>query len=244
MKWSDLKFSVFDTETTGFDKDSDRVVAFARLDTGMQFHDSLKLEYYSLVNPGRRIPPEASAIHHITDRMVAKERSLEEVLADALWPEGGTNDCMVAHNAAFDLQFLPRPKKPVLCTWRLARKLWPEMESHSNQYLRYFFNLDVDLGTLSAHHALADVRVTAKIFLHAMSVLQSRAKDPENLDVAALEEWLNKPMMLGTCRFGNKHYGRKWAEVPKSYPEWMKREVKDMDMDTRYTVDKLLGIVS
>lgn len=58
--------------------------------------------YEGLEDPGRPIPPESTAIHGITDAMVAGHRLDEDAVGEIL---RGT--CLViAHNAAFDRTFL------------------------------------------------------------------------------------------------------------------------------------------
>ena len=54
----------FDLETTGVDPDNDRIVqiALVRVEPG-----GARRTFTSLVNPGRPIPPQATAVHHITD---------------------------------------------------------------------------------------------------------------------------------------------------------------------------------
>ncbi len=63
----------YDTETTGIQPANDRVIEIAAYDPldGRQF--------VQLVNPGRPIPAEATAIHHITNEMVAEAPSFAEV---------------------------------------------------------------------------------------------------------------------------------------------------------------------
>jgi len=93
---------VLDTETTGTDTESDLIVELGLVafdfvpSTGeivriTGVHDSLE-------DPGVPIPPEVTAIHGITDEMVAGRRidetAVAAFVAGAQW--------IVAHNAAFD----------------------------------------------------------------------------------------------------------------------------------------------
>jgi exodeoxyribonuclease X len=230
-----LTYLVVDTETTGLDPSADKVVSIAgvwvRAGSG-----ELRRERF-LVDPGIPIPPEASAIHHIVDRHVAGAPSLAEVLPAF---QRDDFDAYVAHNAAFDFSFLPRNKRPVLCTLRLARKLWPGLTRYSNQYLRYFLQLEVpEAEGLPAHEALADALVTGRLLLRELAWIQDHPLDGVET-LADLVAWAQAPNLLTTCHFGSKHRGRSWAEVPRDYLQWMKREVKDMDPDLRHTVDHYL----
>ena len=58
----------FDTETTGKNPDTDKVVSFSAIEMDENFEviDELSL----LINPGIPIPAEATAVHGITDEMV------------------------------------------------------------------------------------------------------------------------------------------------------------------------------
>lgn len=89
-----------DTETTGLNRDgSDRIVEIAIVDAaGSPLMDTL-------INPGRRIPPEASRVHGITAGMVASAPRIEDIenkLLDII-----SDKRLVIYNAAYDLPFLP-----------------------------------------------------------------------------------------------------------------------------------------
>lgn len=135
------RYLVLDTETTGLDPENDRVVEIAAT---LVAPEGVSVVVDQLVHPRRSIPPNAIAVHHITDSMVASSPTLEEVWATHVLPLLSTVDGIVAHNAAFDRPFLPPTDKPWICTLRLARHMWPEAPGHSNQVLRYWLGLDVD----------------------------------------------------------------------------------------------------
>lgn len=239
MTIQDLTYLVMDTETTGLDPLSCRVVSvagvWAKPGAGLGRRESF------LVDPGIPIPPEASAVHHIVDRHVQGAPLLAEVLPAF---QGADFDLYAAHNAAFDFGFLPTAGRPVLCTLRLAKKLWPGLPKYSNQYLRYALKLEVpEAEGLPAHEALADALVTARLLLHQLEVIHTQAVDgiPPLLTVQDLVEWANAPSLLAICQFGNKHRGLPWNRVPKDYLQWMRREVRDMDADLRYTVEYYLA---
>ena len=62
------EFVVFDTETTGVSASKDRIVELAAI----RFVDGVPTEVFeTFINPQREISPEASAINHITNEMVA-----------------------------------------------------------------------------------------------------------------------------------------------------------------------------
>ncbi|RYF29886.1 MAG: DNA polymerase III subunit epsilon, partial [Cytophagaceae bacterium] len=164
----------------------------------------------TFVNPGIPIPALASAIHHIVDCDVAD--------APAKMPYGiklPDRDCYVAHNAAFDSSFLPRlAREQWLCTMRLAKRVRPEMETYTNQYLRYALGLSIDLpaGALP-HRALPDALVTAAVLRHLLQNLPEGSP----ATVQELVQWCAEPLLLKKCNFGNKHRGKLWSEVPIDY---------------------------
>lgn len=91
-----------DTETTGFEV-NDVVIEVAVLDTDGS------LIFHSLVKPVKPIPPQASAIHGITDEMVAFAPSWQQV-----WPEfvrAVAGRVAGFYNAEFDLRLLEQSCK-------------------------------------------------------------------------------------------------------------------------------------
>lgn len=121
----------------------------------------------SLVRPGRPIPPDASAVHGITDAMVADAPAPAEA-ARAL-REGCEGALLVLHNASFDLPFLHAMMRgagiaplwnPVLDTLGLARGLFGP-GSNSLGMLA----MKLGLPKEASHRALGDARTTARVAL-------------------------------------------------------------------------------
>lgn len=172
-----------------------------------------------LTNPGRLIPVEAMAVHHIRDQEVA----------DAPPPSAGFEklmdsvDVFCAHNAAFERAFFAGGETPWICTYRCGLRVWPDAPSHSNQGLRYFLGLELDERAMPPHRAGPDAYVTA----HILSALLG-AKP-----TADLIKWTSEPALLVKCGFG-KHRGQKWADVPSDYLDWLLRQ-KDMGEDIHHT---------
>lgn len=234
----DATFISLDTETTGLDPSVDQVVEVAAVWTSLA--GGITRTWSSLVNPGRPIPASASAVHHLVDEDVADAPKLEVALGEL---KRGDFQAVACHNAAFDTAFIPF-EVPVLCTMRLAQRLWPELESHKNQFLRYHLKLNCpEVKGLAAHRAEVDALVTAKLLIFELEEVLRRAKDPGAGTVEGLVEWVNKPLLLHKCNFG-KHRGSLWSEIPKDYLAWMNspKGITDMSADTRYTVQVYLGL--
>lgn len=240
-------FRVMDTETTGTDKDA-QVVEVAWADVRILDGKPLVTnQFTSLVDPGVPIPPEASAIHHITDGDVRGKPKLGKIMKE--WeprPMPGGKDplstVLVAHNAEFDSRFISWPQ-PWLCTMRMAKRLLDEQttSSYSNQYLRYLLQIKpLHIGPLlgGAHRAAYDVAVTAGLLVHLLGAYGDVAS-PEDVapSLDGFLEEMSQPIRQVVCHFGNKHRGELWAAVPFSYLEWMRKNVTDLDQDTQHTVD-------
>lgn len=230
------KLIFFDTETTG-NTEKDFLCQLA-----------YKVEnetFVSLYKPPIKIPPEASAVHHISNKMVANKPSLKESsdLPKIKKLFEDKDSIMVAHNTPFDLAILNQegivPQR-FICTLRVARYLDKEekIERYNLQYLRYLLDLDIDAV---AHDAMGDVLVLEKLFER----LKNKIKAEENLDdekaIEKMIEISSHPSLLHSFNFG-KHTGKKIEEVLKvdrRYLEWLlaqKLESDQIEDDWIYTL--------
>lgn len=224
---------VIDTETTGVDHETDRVVELAFMQLP-ENKEQPPLYYNTFINPGIPIPPTASAVHHIVDADVADAPVLNNVL-DQIAEQHGDADVYVAHNAQFDRSFLSAYQdKPWICTYRLARHLWPDAPGHSNQVLRYWLELPICLPKDSPmHRALPDAIVTGQLFRREMREIKQRGMNLSTpSDIAA---YADGPILLPRIPFG-KHRDTPWNELPLDYLRWMQRQ-SDWDADVQYTLN-------
>ena len=154
---------IFDVETTGIDPKEHRVVEIAAFD----LHSDNRIERVGahLVNPGRTIPPEASALHHLIDADTAGAQYFDWVWASYLF------DAPVyyaAHNCEFEQGYIPTPEGTQwICAQKCALRAWPDAPAHSNQALRYWIGLDRASGfdrqlAAPAHRAEPSPRCSAK----------------------------------------------------------------------------------
>ncbi|BET96488.1 exodeoxyribonuclease X [Xenorhabdus sp. TCT-1] len=215
-------YRVVDTETCDMDSG---IVEIASIDIVDNIINYIEKQSH-FVDPLKPISIGAMAVHHITDEMVTGFPSITDVIDKY---KGA--DFLVAHNAAFDSRMMPEMDAPFLCTLKLARRLWPDMESHSNQYLRYALKLDVFVPDgLHAHRALYDCIVTAALFKRIKD--ESGWTDNEMLDIS------NQPSLLHRFKFG-KHKGMTFEEVKKdnpSYFAWLLKQ-PDIDPDIEFTIN-------
>ena len=242
------KLIFFDTETTG-NTEKDFLVQIA--------YKSGDENFTGLYKPPIKIPPEASAIHHITNKMLENKptfkESTDQPKIKKLFED--TSSVVVAHNAPFDLTIIKKediePKK-FICTLRLSRHLDPEekIERYNLQYLRYFLDLDVEA---QAHDAMGDVLVLEKLFERLKKKMEEEiAPTPEGVGVTT-ESVVNKmveisshPSLFHTFKFG-KHNGKRIEEVmqtDRGYLEWLleqKLNGDGIDEDWIYTLKHYLG---
>jgi len=180
-----------------------------------------------LINPGRPISPETMAVHHILDADVAGAPFWKDAAPDALRPEGGVA-ALAAHRASFEQRYCT-PKlagpAPWICTWKCALRLWPHLQSFSNQMLRYQRmpqGLVHQLG-LPAHRALPDAYVTA----HHLR---------DMLNVASLEQlltWSEQPGLLPRVPTG-AHRGKAWDQLDG---DALLTLAKDRDVNLRFSAE-------
>lgn len=161
---------VLDTETTGLDPvTGDRIVEIGAVEivnflpTNRHFHVYL--------NPERSMPPDAFAVHGLSDEFLRDKPRFHAVAADFLAFIG--DDPLVIHNAAFDIRFLNaelmRAGHPellfsrVIDTLGLARDRLPPGASASLDALCQRFG--VDNSGRDLHGALLDSRLLAEVYL-------------------------------------------------------------------------------
>lgn len=176
-----------------------------------------------LCNPGRPIPAEAMAVHHITDAMVADATGDLSVL--------GTPDYFAAHAADYERQFF-KTEIPFICTYKVALRLWPEAAQHNLQFLRYHLDLIVNAELCQPpHRAGPDAYLCAK--------LMERIIAEDRVTIDDMVRWSNGPALLPRINFG-KHKGAKWDAVPLEYLEWIVHK-SDLDRDVKANAKLHLG---
>ncbi len=239
-----MEIIFFDTETTG-NEPKDFLCQIAWKKAG---EAEMKA---GLFKPPFLVPPEASAIHHISNKMLADKPAFKESPqwseVKELFEQGDV--IVVAHNAKFDLGMLKKedivPKKHI-CTLRVARAMDPEskLSGYRLQYLRYALDLDVDEAA-AAHSADGDVLVLEKLFERLLAKMEEKFGTREK----AIAEMINissLPSLIKTFAFG-KHIGKTVAAVAKESPdylEWLLKQKLENPADEEdwiYTLKVALG---
>jgi DNA polymerase III epsilon subunit-like protein len=229
-------FVFLDTETTGTGP-GDRLCQLA-------FKTSDET-YNALFNPGRKIPAEASAVTHITNKMVADKPAFKEspdyLRIKELLEDPST--IMICHNAQFDNGMLEREGiKPnaYICSLKVVRYLDKEMKfsQYKLQYLRYFLELEVEAA---AHDALGDVLVLEKFFEYVYEEMLKECGGDEEATIQKMLEVSTNPSLLSIFSFG-KYAGKKISDVASQDPgylEWLlnqKLQNPDGEEDWIYTL--------
>jgi DNA polymerase III subunit epsilon len=158
------EFTVFDTETTGLDPLSDRVIELAAVRVR---GDEKLAEFHSLINPGRPVSEGAFRVNGISDAMLAGAPRMEAVIPEfTRFIEGS---CLCSYNAPFDMGFMVNeyrragfefPKHlPVIDVLAMARRILP-LERHALWYV----SQSLGIGNGQEHRALADVELTLGVF--------------------------------------------------------------------------------
>lgn len=228
---------VVDLETTGFEPPEHAVVEVGWCDLVARARDlvggpaqwAVEGGSYMFVNPGRPIPPDTSAIHHIVDEDVARASRWPEAVVDVLSPTEPAIAVLAAHSAKFERQFLTDEMTgglPWVCTYKAALRLWPEAPLHSNQGLRYWRRpegLDRTVASM-AHRAFPDAYVTA---FHLRDLLDRAPLDD-------LIRWSTEPALQVRCHIGKVWRGEKWTDVDSGFLWWVAE--RDFDEDVLFTV--------
>ncbi len=160
---------VWDTETTGImPGDGHRIVEIGaieldgRVPTGRSFHTYL--------DPCRMMPKDAEGVHGLSTAFLTGQPVFEAVIDDFLAFIGDAP--LVAHNAAFDMEFLnfelrrarmvTIPATRAICTLELSRKKHPgakhTLDALCNRY-------GVDLSARAKHGALIDAELLARVYI-------------------------------------------------------------------------------
>lgn len=200
----------FDTETTGVNPQKDLIIEIAAYDP------EGNREFVSFVNPGCPIPPDATAIHKITDEMVQDAPSFAEV-GEQFREFCGQHAVLIAHNNdRFDKLFLHEEANRHRLEWpkswlyfdtlNWARRYRPDLPRHSLQFLRDLYGIPAN----NAHRALDDVLVLHKVF----SLMT------DDLTTEQLVDLLLNPRKTSHMPFG-KYRGKPLEQVPQDYFKWL-----------------------
>lgn len=182
-----VKAAILDTETTGTNPLTDKIIELGIViveycpETGQVYR---VLETFDeLEYPGMPIPPESTAIHHITDGMVQgkkiNDEAVETLMADV--------SLVIAHNAFFDRGFVESrlplfKKKSWACSYAQVPWKAEGMGSSGLEFLAYRFGFHY-----AGHRASIDCHALLEVLqselpvsgTKVMKVLLEKARLPK-----------------------------------------------------------------
>jgi len=247
--------TILDVETTGTNTRRDHIVQFAASSVTPSGEVTHINEF---INPEMPIPPEVTAIHHITDSDVKDKPTFREharLLADTL-----TGHDFAAYNHRFDRDVLTAeferagvPSPFVNAIWIDPYKIWLHLEPRklANAVERFWgerpdetelHRADVDVD-LAARALVGQLRQHAGTDLVATSVRalaeNTAPRDPDWLDAEGKIRWRG-----GTARLGfGKHLDVPLQEVLESdrkYLEWMAGDRSSFPGDVKTIISLVL----
>ena len=219
---------VIDTETTGLDPELGAEIVECAFRLGLRDGSETKLWR---VKPMRPIPPEAIAIHGITNEMTEKWPSFGEI-ADEVAKWVRWSSCIIGYNPDYDIKMIDveliragihvKWPKVILC----AKRLWDIHRPRPPRDLQAAYQQFVDpSGFEGAHGALKDARATAQVFnaqLEAFGLKQAFFEDldPERMSWWGLSNHVVWKDHVLICNFG-KNAGTPFHELEYGMLRWI-----------------------
>ncbi|MGE5432570.1 MAG: exonuclease domain-containing protein [Syntrophomonadaceae bacterium] len=175
IPFENAEFCVVDVETTGMSPSSCRII-----EVGMVRIRKLKVveTYQTFVNPGMEIPYFITTLTGISNSDVYDAPYFDEIANQV--KEFIGDSILIGHNLQFDISFLRRAfedcgngerfSNPLLCTLKLARKMYPELSSKSlGSVVKH-----LKIRNKNVHRALSDATATAKVILKMIKELKAK----------------------------------------------------------------------
>jgi DNA polymerase-3 subunit epsilon len=223
--------TVFDLESTGTNPDTDRVI---QIGVTKHYPDKDPVPYTTYVNPGMPIPPESTAVHHITDAMVKDAPSFKAVGMELAF-RAFVNTDYVGYNVLYDLRLFRSECRRAEIAWDWERdkalvvdahRLYQIIEPRSltAAYVRFVKKSPEAI----AHHAGHDVVMTEEVLWHQLHEFPGIPRHVTELsdycfpvrpgfaDRSGKFKWQNGVL----CFAFGKWNGRPVADYTK-YLEWM-----------------------
>lgn len=213
-----MKAIIFDTETTGIDNPEIIEAAWIPFAIGDGMESNCRDEFCQRYRPTGVISWGAMATHHIhpDDLVMESLKSSDFALPDGV-------KYIIGHNVDFDWKAAGQPDVKRICTLALSRKLYQEMDSHSQSAMMYrIFGSHARDMLKNAHAALDDVRNCKKLLCVLIAELKGRfGTEVRNLDhLWRISESARIPSVMP---FG-KHKGLPIKDVPNDYIQWLLKQ--------------------
>lgn len=201
---------ILDTETT--DKVEGEVIELAH--ASFDIAAGVGTPWVGRYAPKKNTTYGALAVHHILpEELIGKPPS------DLARTEVPPVDYWIGHNIDFDWKALGQPKIKRICTLALARSLYPDLDSHTQTALMYFFFGSTDATRTrlkDAHSAGADILMCADILKAMLPKLGV-------VNLSQLWEASEDARIPRKMTFG-KFAGQPISAVDRGYSNWYRRQ--------------------
>lgn len=209
---------IYDTETTGF-KSADIIeAAWLRVESPQKL--AVTESFEKRYKPSQPIQLGALATHHI----------LEEELEDcdpSTWHSLPDDiEYLIGHNIDFDWEVSGKPNVRRICTLALARKYFPQLDSHKQTALVYYFHPHDQAHARemikNAHSALADVHMCNLV----LGFIIERIEEVTGQRIESWDElWaLSEDARIPEFMTFGKHAGQRIEDVPVTYVQWYRKQ--------------------
>lgn len=200
---------IFDIETTGVEDPEIIEAAWLWLDDLSNIKEiAYCTEFISRYKPSKPISLGALAIHHILDE------ELQNCPPSSSFKLPDVVTYLIGHNIDYDWEVCGRPDVKRICTYALSRKLFPELDSHTQSAMIYYFDrFNAKERLQNAHSALTDTKNCAFV----LSKIQNKVKAESWDQLWQISEWARVPDYMP---FG-KHRGKPIKSLPTDYRNWL-----------------------
>lgn len=240
-----------DLESTGTEPDKDRIVQIA---TVKLFPDESRESKMYYVNPEIPIPPAATAIHGITDEMVADKKPFRGLLASRLHEYIVGCDMGGFKSNTFDIPMLFYEFDRAGIVWDYKQSQLIDVGNiyhiRERRTLEAAFNFYCGKSLEeNAHDATHDINATIDVLEGQIEMYQDLPRTVKELAFYSNyeKEWLDLQgkFIVGPQGEVVLNFGKKKGEPAKQHPgflEWILRE--DFPADVKLIAQKLLTAIN
>jgi len=203
------EYVVLDIETTGLDPLYDEIIELSAI----RVVDDVQVDSFSsLVKPINSIDDFITGLTGITNDMVSKAPSIEDILPQFCEFVGG--NVIVGHNVNFDINFIydnlmecsnKAFENEFIDLLRIARRTLPELKNHKLKTLSEHFEVD----TTGAHRGMKDCNMTNECFRYCRDIAIQKF---ENIDafIKIFSKYgghkvMAKDIKAANCEFSEEH---------------------------------------
>ena len=189
-KLAKSSYVVFDTETTGLSCRYDDIIEFGAVKYSSSFEKIDEIDFF--IKSDKELSSFTIKTSNITQDDVDNGKDIKDALN--IIKEFFEDCILVAHNAAFDYDFINEKlrennmeeiKNPVIDTLPLARYIYPDFKRYREESIANALN--ISFSSSEAHRANYDARHLGEIFQHMLSALLKIDLNIKHKDIAEFE---------------------------------------------------------